>query len=84
MDNNRNLKLGIVFSYITMIATVAVSILYTPFLLRSLGSQQYGLYNMGQSAIAYLGLAEFGFGNAVVRYSSKYRAEGNEAKAASM
>ena len=49
-----------------------------------LGAQQYGLYGMGQAAVSYLGLAEFGFGNAVVRYSSKYRAEGNEKKTASI
>lgn len=82
--SNRNLKLGIIFSYITIIASIVVSLTYTPFLLRSLGTQQYGLYNMGQAAVSYLGLAEFGFGNAVVRYASKYRAEGNEEKKSSM
>lgn len=84
MSENKNLQLGIIFSYITMIAGIIVSLTYTPFLLRSLGTQQYGLYNMGQAAVSYLGLAEFGFGNAVVRYSSKYRAEGNKEKTASM
>ena len=84
MSENRNLKMGIIFSYITMVAGIIVSITYTPFMLRSLGSQQYGLYNMGQAAVSYLGLAEFGFGNAVVRYASKYRAEGNEKKTASL
>lgn len=84
MSDNRNLKWGIIFSYITMVAGIVVSITYTPFMLRSLGSQQFGLYNMGQAAVSYLGLAEFGFGNAVVRYASKYRAEGNEQKTASL
>lgn len=84
MSENRNLKLGIIFSYITMAAGIVVSLTYTPFLLRALGTQQYGLYNMGQAAVSYLGLAEFGFGNAVVRYSAKYRAEGNKEKIASM
>ena len=84
MDNDRNLKLGIVFSYITMIASVVVSLTYTPFMLRMLGQQQYGLYNMGQAAVSYLSLTEFGFGNAVVRYASKYRAEGNEKKTANL
>lgn len=84
MSDNRNLKWGIIMSYITMIAGLVVSITYTPFMLRSLGSQQFGLYNMGQAAVSYLGLAEFGFGNAVVLYASKYRAEGNEKKTASL
>lgn len=84
MSENKNLKLGIIFSYITMVANIVVSVLYTPFLLSSLGAQQYGLYNMGHAAISYLSLAEFGFGNAVVRYSAKYRAEGNQGKTSAM
>lgn len=84
MNDSRNLKLGVIFSYITMATGIIISLTYTPFLLRSLGTQQYGLYNMGQAAVSYLGLTEFGFGNAVVRYASKYRAEGNEDKTASM
>ncbi len=84
MESTKHLKLGVIFSYITMVAGMIVSLLYTPFLLRSLGNQQYGLYNMGQSAVSFLTLAEFGFGSAVVRYASKYRAEGNENKTAGL
>ena len=67
MENKKNLQWGIILSYITMFAGIIVSITYTPFLLRSLGTQQYGLYNMGQAAVSYLGLTEFGFGNAVYK-----------------
>ncbi len=84
MEGTRNLKWGVILSYITMFTSLAVSLLYTPFLLDSLGSQQYGLYNMGQSAVSFLSIAEFGFGSAVVRYASKYRAEGNEDKTAGL
>ena len=84
MESTKNLKLGVIFSYITMVAGIIVSLTYTPFLLNSLGQQQYGLYNMGQSAVSFLGLTEFGFGSAVVRYASKYRAEGNENKTAGL
>ncbi|MCR5665021.1 MAG: oligosaccharide flippase family protein [Oscillospiraceae bacterium] len=84
MTESKNLRLGVVFSYINIAASLIVSLLYTPFLLGSLGQQQYGLYNMGQAAVSYLGLAEFGFGNAVVRYSAKYRAEGNDEKTAGL
>lgn len=77
MSERKNLEAGVLLSYITMAAGILVSLTYTPFLLRMLGQQQYGLYNMGQAAVSYLGLAEFGFGNAVVRYVAKYRAEGN-------
>ena len=84
METKKNLQWGIILSYITMFAGLFVSMTYTPFLLRALGTQQYGLYNMGQAAVSYLGLTEFGLGNAIVRYSSKYRALGDEKKTASM
>lgn len=84
MNNNKNLQWGVILSYITMVAGILVSLTYTPFLLESLGQQQYGLYNMGQAAVSYLGLAEFGFGNAIVRYVAKYKAEGNEWKTAGL
>lgn len=84
MSGTKNLKWGIIFSYITMVVGIIVSLTYTPFLLRMLGQQQYGLYNMGQAAVSYLGLTEFGFGNAVVRYAAKYRAEGKEEKTAAL
>lgn len=84
MNKNKSLKLGIIFSYITMIAGVVVSLTYTPFLLRMLGQQQYGLYNMGQAVVSYLSLTEFGLGNAVVRYASVYLGKGDKEKAASL
>ncbi len=84
MDENNNLKWGVIFSYLNTAMGFVVAILYTPFLLQSLGQQQYGLYNMGQAAVSYLSLTEFGFGNAVVRYASKYRAEGNKEKTAAL
>ena len=43
LNESKNLKLGVIFSYITMAASVIVSLTYTPFLLRMLGKQQYGL-----------------------------------------
>ncbi len=84
MESTKNLKMGVIFSYITMVAGIVISLLYTPFMLDKLGQQQYGLYNLGQSAVSFLSLAEFGFGSAVVRYASKYRAEGNEQKTAGL
>lgn len=75
---NKSLKMSIVLSYISMFAGIIISIIYTPFMLRNLGQQQYGLYNMAASAISYLNLFDLGLGNAVVRYSTKYRIEGRE------
>ena len=43
-----------------------------------LGQAEYGLYSLSNSVIAYLSLLSFGFGSTIVRYLSKYRAEGDQ------
>jgi len=70
------LKAGAVLSYVIIGLNNLVGLLYTPFMLRCLGQNQYGLYSLVASVIAYLTLLDFGFGNAIVRYTAKFRAEG--------
>ena len=70
-------KVGAALSYVTIGLQNVVGLLYTPYLLRMLGKSEFGLYSLVTSVIAYLTLLDFGFGNAVTRYTAKYKAEGN-------
>lgn len=72
------LKMGSFLSYVTIGLNILVSLLYTPFLLRMLGKEEYGLFSLASSIIAYLTILDLGFGNAIVRYMAKYRAEGKK------
>jgi len=45
-------------------------------MLRMMGQSEYGLYSLVASVIAYLTIMDFGFGNAIIRYTAKFRAEG--------
>ena len=72
------LKAGVILTYIQLIVGNIISIIYTPIMLRILGQNEYGLYNLSSSTISYLGLLSFGFGSAYIRYYSKYRVENNE------
>lgn len=74
MKNNNQLKMGAILSYLTLLVTNIISIMYTPIMLQLLGQAEYGLYNLSNSVVGYLGLLNFGFGNAIVRYTSKYKA----------
>lgn len=67
------LKAGVVLSYTSMFLGYAISILFTPIMLRLLGQSEYGLYNLVSSVVSYLGLLSFGFGSAYVRFYSRYR-----------
>lgn len=67
------LKAGAILSYISMGLGYVISIIYTPIMLRLLGQSEYGLYNLVNSVVSYLGLLNFGFGSAYVRYYSRYK-----------
>jgi len=52
-----------------------MSILITPIILELLGVEEYGLYNLIASLVAYLEVLNFGLGTAYIRYFSKYHAK---------
>lgn len=72
------LKAGVVLNYVTIFLNLVIGLVYTPYLLRMLGSSEYGLYSIAASVIAYLTVLDLGFGNAIVRYTSKFIAEGKK------
>lgn len=79
--NNKNqLKAGAALSYVALGLNTLVALGITPFILRKLGQSEYGLYSLVISVIGYLTILDFGFGNAVVRYASKYKAEGRSSE----
>lgn len=72
------LKAGAILNYIIILLNTLVGLLYTPFMLRMMGQSEYGLYSLVASIISYLTILDLGFGNAVIRYTAKLRAEGNQ------
>lgn len=74
MKNQR--KIGAILSYVSIAASTLVQLLYTPFLISKLGQSEYGLYSLINSVIGYLTVLDLGFGNAIIVYTAKYRAQG--------
>ena len=70
------LKAGAFLSYISIGLNNIVGLLYTPYMLRMLGQNEYGLYSLVASVVAYLTILDLGFANAIVRYTAKFRADG--------
>lgn len=66
-------KIGVLLSYILMIFEVLSTLLLTPFIIRTLGQAEYGVYKLSASINAYLLLLDLGVGNAITRYIAKYR-----------
>ncbi|UOE95443.1 oligosaccharide flippase family protein [Alkalihalobacillus sp. LMS39] len=78
----KDVKRGIISSYGILTADIIVGILFTPFLIRSLGQSEYGVYALMGAFVASIAIIDFGFGNAITRYISQYRAEGKKEKEA--
>ena len=74
------LKIGAILSYTVLILNMLVGILYTPILTKSLGQSEYGIYSMVASIITMLTVLDFGFGNAIIVYTNKYKAQKNKEK----
>lgn len=60
-------KKGVTLSYIQVVLSVAVSIIYVPFLLRYLGRREYGLYQIVGSFFSYVTIFESCMSTGVLR-----------------
>ena len=76
MKNER--KIGSVLSYLYILINSIMTFIYTPFLINYLGKSEYGIYSIAISIMSYLSMLDLGFGNAMIRYTSKYKALNNE------
>ena len=68
------LKQGALLTYVKIGVTNIVGLILTPYIIKSLGDSEYGLYVLVGSIIAYLGLMNLGINNATVRYVAKFKA----------
>lgn len=70
------IKAGAVLNYISIVVRLATSFLLTPFIISSLGVEEYGLFMLSGSVIAWLALTDLGLGATVSKYVVTYRAKG--------
>jgi O-antigen/teichoic acid export membrane protein len=71
-------KSAIVLSYIAIILNTLTAVFLTPFLLRKLGVDGYGLYQMIYSVGNYILILNFGIATVMIRYISEFRAKGDK------
>ncbi len=69
---------GAIVAYINLFLNMALSILLTPFLIRSLGEGEYGVYKIVQSFAGQLTIVSFGIATLIARYIAFYDAKGQK------
>ena len=77
MSSSRQIKLGAVMSYTAIMFNIVAGLIYTPWMIRQIGRADYGLFALVGSFLSYF-VMDFGLGNAIARFISKYRAENRE------
>lgn len=76
--DNRNRRIGIILSYLMIVLNSAITVILTPFMINLLGDNNYGLYQLMTSFVAYLAILNGGIGVIIARYTSQYKLEKNK------
>ena len=71
------IKTGAIISYTSLALNVVTGLLYTPWMINSIGKANYGLYTLAMSVIS-LFVFDFGLGSAITRFVSKYLSENRQ------
>lgn len=69
------IKIGIILSYLTIVVVNIAGLISTPIIVRTLGTDQYGLYLVLGSLVAYIALLDLGITNTITRFVAKYKAQ---------
>lgn len=77
------IKTGAIISYIALFLNVVIGLLYTPWMINTIGKADYGLYTLAMSVIS-LFVFDFGLGSAITRFVSKFLAEERQDKVDSL
>ena len=71
-------KAGAILSYVQMILSTVIGLLYTPIMLRILGQSEYGLFGTASSLTSFLSLLSFGLSGAYIKFVMEYRVKGDK------
>lgn len=71
MNKNIKLKISIILSLIGLLISILVYFLITPFLIKVMGKNVFGVYSLIYTIVSYFIVFDFGLGNTIVRYTAK-------------
>ena len=78
ISTEKNIKAGIIMSYLTLIISVVISIVYTPFLLSHIGKSQYGLTSFVTSITSWFTVLSSALVSSYVRFATKEALKNND------
>ena len=77
MNKKQNLKLGAIISYLWVVVHIGVNFLFAPILIKYLGQNEYGLYQVIASFLAYINVLETSVSAGVLRFYCNVKVKNN-------
>lgn len=77
-------KAGVILSYLSQLVHILTGLIYTPIMLRLLGQNEYGLYQLVYSVVSYLSLLSLGFSASYMRFYARGKAKNNQKEIAKL
>lgn len=71
-------KAGVLLSYLSQGIQILSGLIYTPIMLRLLGQNEFGLYQLVYSVVSYLSLLSLGFNASYMRFYARLKVNNNE------
>ena len=69
---NKQLKIGAIISYLTIVFNIITGLIYTPWVLRAIGDDDYSIYTVATSLIAIF-MMDFGISSSISKFVSIIR-----------
>lgn len=80
IEGNRQVKVGVILSYLLIILNTIYGLFITPYMIGQLGTIEYGVYKTISSLSSSLMVLDLGIGSTVMRFVAKYHATREEKK----
>lgn len=79
-SSNKQIKLGAIISYLAIGTNIISGLFYTPWMINSIGRENFGLYTLALSVITLFAF-DFGLSAAITRFIARYLAQNRQDKA---
>lgn len=80
VNEKREIKSGIILSYTLIVVNTVYGLLITPYILKYVGGNAYGVYKSVASISASFAVMDLGLGTTMTRYMARYHATGEKNK----
>ena len=76
-NENRNIKIGALLTYVMLIVSICVHVFYTPFFLRKVGDVNFGIFSFVASITSWFTVGVYALNDSFTRFSTIERKEYN-------